>query len=222
MPLFSLLFVAFHSPFKTIEKNILSANPSEIEIIIVDNSENNEYFSNLRSWVTTLPESIQNNIIIYQAKINGGYTRGNNLAAKFATGDYLLIINPDMALGPDFFHYAKNIIKQKGWKIISPKIYFDLNSKLLQSTFMKFEKHMPGSTFVPVGLNTIDNGDYNAYYETFFATGGCLLIERELFNQLHGFDESYFMYAERNRFMLPSSDIKYQGSILPSISCSAS
>lgn len=196
MPFFSILIVLFNNEFDIIEKNLQNLAFDDYEVIMIDNTENDVYFDKLKQWTLKLPPETRRKIILHQAPFNGGYTRGNNIAFTKSSGNYLLILNPDMELGPNFLGLAENIIKRKPWKIICPKTYYDFTSKIFQSTFFRLRKYTILHTFNPIGLNQKDIGQFNAYYESFYASGGCFLIARDLFKELHGFDERYFMYNE--------------------------
>jgi len=196
MPIFSILIVLYRGTLDIVEKNIRNINFSDYEVILVDNSESDIYFSELKHWIETLPKDLRHKVKAYQADYNGGYTRGNNLAANQASGNYLLFLNPDMEVAPNYLLEAEKLVKTKSWSIICPKIYYDLNLKLLQTAFITISKHSPLSLFILQGLNKIDTGQFDTYFESYFAPGGCFLIKRQLFEKLQGFDENYFMYTE--------------------------
>lgn len=195
MPLFSMLVVLFRGSVKILEKNLKHIDFDDLEIIIVDNSESDEYFNHLLAWVKNLPAQLQKKIKLYQARYNGGYTRGNNLAFLLSTGKYLLILNPDAELGPQFFSTAKMVFEKTNWAIIQPKIYENLEEKKIDTTYIIIKKYSP-KYIVRVGRNRIDNSSFDTPHETAYAQGCCLLIRREVFQELNGFDERFFMYSE--------------------------
>jgi len=79
---------------KRVIKNVESILAQEVdfpvEIIIIDNSVSEENAQKLLE-LTKHP-----NVKVKITKENIGYIRGNNLGAKMASGDYLLIVNPDI------------------------------------------------------------------------------------------------------------------------------
>lgn len=207
MPSFSILIVLYHSPLVYIETNLRNLNFENYEVIIVDNSEDKNYFTSVMNWVSNLPPQLSRKIKLFQSPKNTGYTGGNNLAFKFSKGDYLLIINPDMELGPNFLKKAIRIINAKNWAILAPKVYLDFGTKELQMTYIRFKKFSPFAILTLNGSRRIDNGKNDAYYETFCAPGGCFIISHELFRRLKGFDRNYFMYAEE-------TDLCYRAQLL--------
>src|SRR6516225_3203608 len=73
------------------------------EVIIVDNASVDDSLESARR---IYPEAI-----IMALSSNDGFCRPNNLAAKRATGDYLVFLNNDIVLGPDFFKQLDQAIQ---------------------------------------------------------------------------------------------------------------
>ncbi len=207
MPCFSILIVLYKSPLVLIEKNLRGLDFENFEVVIVDNSEDSAYFTMVKDWLEMLPPQIRGKVKLYQSPQNKGYTGGNNLAFKHSSGKYLVIINPDMDLNSELLVRAEKILDRKSWEILAPKVYFNEKKKILQVAFVIFRKYNPLNMLKVVGLNGKDTGQYNAYYETFCAPGGCLIITRDLFKRLKGFDENYFMYTEE-------TDLCYRAQLL--------
>ncbi|OGH10224.1 MAG: hypothetical protein A2152_00940 [Candidatus Levybacteria bacterium RBG_16_35_6] len=46
------------------------------------------------------------------------------------------------------------------------------------------------------GVDLVDNGQFDKIEETSFATGCCMLIKKEVLNEVGSFDEKYFLYYE--------------------------
>ena len=66
-------------------------------------------------------------------------------------------------------------------------------------------------------FNTIekDHGQYNDVTDIFWASGACLFIRNQVFNELEGFDESFFAHMEEIDLCWRAKnlgyDIKYVG-----------
>lgn len=157
---------------------------------------NQEYFRKVKNWVQHLSQTLRKKISLVQSTYNGGYTQGNNLAFKYSSGKYLLILNPDMRIGQNFLLKAKNILEKHNWGVLGTKIYINLEQKIIQATRNDIIKYNPLILFLPRGFGEYDNGQYDRYFSTFYASGGCFIVRRDLFQKLRGFDENYFMYTE--------------------------
>ncbi|HMQ79125.1 MAG TPA: glycosyltransferase family 2 protein, partial [Ignavibacteria bacterium] len=77
--------------------SIFSASAGlKVEVIIVDN---NSFDGSVEFLKNKFPDNPQLKII--ESPINLGFAKANNLGAKEAKGDYLLILNPDTILQED-------------------------------------------------------------------------------------------------------------------------
>lgn len=164
------------------------------EIIVVDNNSNDE---SCKILLEKYPE-----VVLLQNKENVGFSKANNQGVKAATGDYVLILNPDTIIAEDtldkIFAYAK--IKQNlgvlGVKLIDGAGKFAPESKRGIPT--------PNASFNKLfGISSKRTGKYYATYldenESGIikvASGAFMFIKRTVFNEVKGFNEDYFMYGE--------------------------
>lgn len=138
---------------------------------------------------------------------NVGFARANNIAAKRANGDMLLLLNPDTIITGDAvesllrFAAAHHDAGIWGGRTLFP------DGTLNPSSCWRFMS-LPSIFSQAVGLAALFRGsgvfNREAYggwarddvREVDFVTGCFLLIRRQLWQDLGGFDETFFMYAE--------------------------
>lgn len=123
---------------------------------------------------------------------NHGFAAGNNIAAERATGEWVGFLNNDMFVPPDWLRQLVDPLETR------PDIAC-LSSRIL---------NWDGSAidFVGGGVNFQGHGYQVAYggaptlpdhdRRVLFACGGAMLVRRELFFELDGFDPSYFAFFE--------------------------
>ncbi len=170
-----------------------------IEIIIVDNNS----FDG-----TSLSVKNQHPDIHYiQNQQNIGFGKGINQAAKKSVGEYLFILNPDTIIQEDtiekLVHY---LVKNPQVGMVGPKV---LNAD--GSLQLACKRSIPNiSVSLPkmLGLSKLfpNNkwaGKYNLTYlgenqthSVDAISGSAMVIKKSIFDQLNGFDESFFMYGE--------------------------
>lgn len=169
-------------------KNLTYPN---FEIILVDNNS-----------ATDLGQYVKQaylNIKLVKNKENLGYAYANNIGAKYANGKYILFLNDDTKVKPDFLEPL--IAKMEN----NPSIGI-VQSKLLQ---MNEEKKFDiiGGYLTRIGfLRPIclegeeDKGQYDKIEEIFSPRGASIMTNRDLFNELGGFDNDFFAYFEETDF----------------------
>lgn len=197
MPLFSVIVVLFYSPLDVTARNLesLERHAGLVEVLLVDNSNDSAYLKQVRQWLDGMSPKIREFTRIQPTGKNLGYAGGNNYGVAHASGKYLVILNPDMELGPQFIDRAKELVQDRAGHILSPKIYVSKSPRVIQSTYTVFN---PRSLFYMKypGQDAIDTGIYDAPRVSAYPPGGCFLITRALFARLGGFDTSFFMYSE--------------------------
>ena len=109
-------------------KSIFSASSNlKVEVIVVDN---NSFDGSVEFLKQKFPGNAQLKII--ESPINLGFAKANNLGAKEAKGEYLLILNPDTILQEDTlersleFYKANKEIGALTCKLILPNGKLDL------------------------------------------------------------------------------------------------
>lgn len=158
-----------------LQKNI------ELEVIVVDNAS-------LDDSVELISEEFGNEIKLIKSQENIGFGRANNLAASKATGDFLLILNPDTTIQDSLalFNLINFLEGHPEMGIVGPLV----------------EEPRKGKNVLP--RYTYPCSRYLKYTHTFkdlpgaiaWILGACMLIRRELFEEISGFDPDYFLYGE--------------------------
>lgn len=169
------------------------------EVIIVDNSEN----KNLQKPLLT--KNYKNLQYISSPK-NLGYGGGMNLGAKYSKGEYLFILNPDVVFNNDIISsLISKFKKHKRTGIISPLLYTTNNvimeqgareltplRALIKLSFI--EKLFPNN---PISKDYwVKEWKDNSLKEVDSVPGTALIIKKQLFDEVRGFDENFFLYFE--------------------------
>ncbi|SIR29117.1 glycosyltransferase family 2 protein [Maribacter ulvicola] len=138
---------------------------------------------------------------IIQNSENGGFTKGYNDALAHVDADIFCLLNSDVEVTPNWLTpIIETFNKVPEAAIIQPKI-LDLLKK------DHFEYAGAAGGFIdqlgyPFCRGRVfqtlekDTGQYNDISEIFWATGACMFIKKEVFQELNGFDEDYFAHQE--------------------------
>jgi GT2 family glycosyltransferase len=166
---------------------VLATVGDDCEVIVLDNASQ-DYSSFLVQEKFPEVKLIKNNR-------NEGFAGGNNRAAKIATGKYLVALNPDTVVTPNWLEallapFAEN--PQVGLttaRILMLKQPDQINT-------CGNNMHYTGVTVCRGLRQNADSNDWAFPVEVAAISGACFAIRRELWEKLGGFDETFFTYLE--------------------------
>lgn len=134
-----------------------------------------------------------------------GFAAACNFLVRKASTKYVVLLNNDVVVEKNWISEMVKIIKRN-------KNCVACQSKILSYNERKlFEYAGAGGGFIdiygfPFCRGRIfseleeDNGQYNDEIRVFWACGVCMLVDRNFFIDIGGFDEELFMYAEELDF----------------------
>ena len=165
----------------------------DADIYVADNASTDDSIAFITSNYPT--------ITVIQNKENSGYAKGYNDVLKSVDADVFCLLNSDVEVTQNWLNPIVNTFKEDtNTGIIQPKL-LDYNKKDC------FEYAGAAGGFIDKYgypycrgriFNTVekDLGQYNDSTEIFWASGACMFIKRDIFKELHGFDELYFAHME--------------------------
>jgi len=165
------------------------------EIIIVDNGSTDGTVEYLRQ---------QSDIQLIELSHNTGFCAAHNKAISIASGQYILVLNPDIFMTPTFLAYmVKAIELDENIGQVSGKLYRVYTpdeieqSKIIDSTGLYFT---PNQRHRDRGAGEIDKGQYDAIEFIFGVSGAAALYRYEALEDVmvqgEYFDEDFFSYRE--------------------------
>jgi GT2 family glycosyltransferase len=134
---------------------------------------------------------------LIHAKINHGFAQGNNNAVGYLQGyDWIFLLNPDAKLEANALsHLIEACSQNTEYSAIGPSLVAWPKTSHLDGMGDRF--HASGFAWRDAfGLSTSFIHKDMKPYETFAVSGAALLIRRDLFEALGGFDEDFFCYQE--------------------------
>lgn len=196
LPFVSILVLNYNNKkwLKNCLKSLASLKypKSKYEVIMADNGSTDDSIQFVKKhfpWV---------NIVRFDK--NYGFAEGNNRAARYAKGEYIAFLNPDTKVDKNWIIESVKVVHGNP-KIAccGGKVLFFNQRDVIQNAGHKF-------TLIGFGY-PIGFGEKNcSYFEferlTAFASGCSVIIKKETFFEVGGFDSDYFMYVEEADFGL--------------------
>lgn len=213
---------------RSVQKALNHMNPEfSGEIIVIDNHSSDDSCQMMKK---LFPE-----ILLIENNENVGFTKGNNIGVASAKGEYICILNPDTVVAEDTF---SKLLQEENWisntGIIGCKLIDGVGKFLPESKrgvptpWVSFTKIFGLYQFFP------KSKWFNQYYaqhvsendsgEVAILVGAFMMMKRDLYLKIGGFDEACFMYSDdidlsyrvlqegyKNRYVPTTTIIHYKG-----------
>lgn len=183
LPTVSVLIVNYNSGAyaATCIDSLMQQQGVLLDMIVVDNASQDHSVKLLQ---TKLNAKVQ----LIQSAENLGFGRANNLAATKATGEYLLLLNPDTELHDKqtIQRLIAALVNDATLGLIAPLIDEPIKNKQVLARYrypaQQSLKHTQTLANLPGRIAWV--------------LGACMLTKRHIYEAIGGFDEDYFLYGE--------------------------
>ncbi len=190
----SIVIVTYNSE-ATIYNCLSSVFSSSLksEVIVVDNNSTD----NTVEVINKFP-----NVKLIQNKKNFGFGKANNLGVKASNGNYIFFLNPDCVVEKDSVEKLAGFLeKNSETAVVGPKLINQDES--IQREISPFPTVL-SEILVLLRLHRIglfkksvySDYDYGKTQSTEHLMGAALMVKRNVFEKLDGFDEKFFLWFE--------------------------
>ena len=145
-------------------------------------------------------------VTVIRAPRNGGFSYGCNLGAADAAAPYLLFLNPDARIDADALTGLIDVLRANpDTGLVGPRILDDdgslspslrrfprLRSTYAQALFLHRVWPLASWTDELIRDETV----YAVAGTAEWVSGACMLVRRDAYEQIGGFDERFFLYCE--------------------------
>ena len=207
--------VLFHSPLEHLQAlvdsliaSLVKAQLSAVGFVCVDHSENPDYAAKCQAVLANYDQHEAICIRFVTAGTNAGYGAGHNCAMAEIHSRYHLILNPDVEINSAAVGQALETFRSHGdLALLAPTGFSSTGepeflSKAYPSVWVlglrafapKWMKAMCQSALSRYEMR--DLGGAGLLRPVTLASGCCMWVRRDLFDQVGGFDEGFFLYFE--------------------------
>jgi len=169
--------------------SVLKTDYDPFEVIVVDNGSRDGSLETVSKF-----QAIDKRVKLVRNSSNLGFCIANNIGASHARGDYLLFLNNDIAVEPNWLRELVNVVDgSSSIAAAQPKMLMMDEPTIIDST---------GGLLTPYGtiynreMLSKDEASSATQSEVLVATGAAMLVRRDIFFKLGKFDPRYFIYNE--------------------------
>lgn len=164
-----------------------------VDIYVADNASTDNSLSLIEEQFPTVKTLLLDN--------NYGFAGGYNKALAQIKADYFVLLNSDVEVTENWLQPLLNYMNENAdVAACQPKIKSFYNRDYFEHAgasggFIDY-LGFPFCRGRVVGTAEMDRGQYDTVIDVFWATGACLLIRSELYNQVGGLDDEFFAHME--------------------------
>ena len=165
--------------------SVFKSTYTNFEVLVVDNiSTDNSHIVCKKKF---------EKIHLIENKENLGYCEGNNVGIRNANGEFVVILNPDTIVEPNWLNHLMSAYNEFGEGLYQPK-FFSLNEKLvLQSTGNML--HIFGFGFAR-DKGKADDEKIKSVEKINYASGTCLFTSKIVLDKIGLLDPFLFLYHD--------------------------
>lgn len=181
-----------------------AASRTVLQVVIVDNASDDH--------VGDAVKDRHPDVLVVERRVNAGFGRSHNLAASHARGRYLLVLNPDTVLEPGAIDAMVEFADDRAAEsrpvgVVAPLLLNpDGTDQMTARSFPTasagvFGRRSPLTRWFPNNpwsrrFLRADQVDRSRPWTVDWVSGAAMMIPRDLFESIGGFDPEFFMHFE--------------------------
>ena len=157
-----------------------------LEVVVVDNASGDDSLEKLR------PRA--GDITLVESDENVGFAGGCNLGVQSVTGEIVAFLNNDAKPDPDWLvHAVAGFDSSPRVGAVASRV-LDWDGKTIDYAGAGLTWY--GMGYRPLSAHAADRKKEASAGPVLFGTGSAMLVRRDVFDELGGFDEDFFMFFE--------------------------
>ncbi len=166
-------------------ESVFRTSYDNIEVIVVDNASKDQSHKKCKEKF--------DKIKLIENKQNLGYCEGNNVGIREASGEFIVILNPDTTVDRNWIIELISAYRKYGEGLYQPKIISLYEENILQSTGNMI--HLFGFGFAR-DKGIPDISQQKEIERIGYASGTCLFTSQQVIKKIGLFDSFLFLYHD--------------------------
>lgn len=160
---------------------LLAQADQSVEVMVVDNASIDSSVSLIRQY--------ESKVRLIQNDFNFGFSGGNNIGLKAATGEVLILLNQDTIIQPQYLSIIAETCRNKGIGIVGCKALYP-DGQTIQHAGGEIMK--PSAFTRHFGQHKKNTTTNEELMDVDYVTGAALAIQRETYHRIGGLDEGFY------------------------------
>jgi GT2 family glycosyltransferase len=191
-PLVSIIIVNYNGKrfLKECLSTVLESKYPNFEVIFVDNGSSDKSLDFVSS------EFTKNKCLkIISNSRNLGFGPANNVGFKHAKGEYIVFLNNDTSVEPEWLAILVEAIESDETIGLASSMLLNFDGRTIQSAGILKCDYITPSIWLDMGKDYFKEV-YPKVFEVSSAIGAAMIAKREFLMQIGGFDPKYFYYYD--------------------------
>jgi GT2 family glycosyltransferase len=191
-PLVSIIIVNFNGKryLKECLSTVLETNYPNFEVIFVDNSSTDKSLDFVRSKFS------ENSCLkLIRNSENLGFGPANNVGFKIAKGDYIVFLNNDTSVEPEWLATLVDTLEKDETIGLASSLFLNMDGQTVQTAgTLKCDYMLPGY-WIKMNKNYF-NETFPKVFEISSVMGAAMIAKRKFLEEIGVFDPKYFYYYD--------------------------
>ena len=186
-PLVSIIILNYNAGKLLLEcvESVFNTNYTNFEVLVIDNASSDNSHKICK-------EKFER-IYLIENKTNLGYCEGNNVGVQKASGEFIVILNPDTVVDSNWLNDLIVAYYIYGDGIYQPKFLTTTDHKILMSTGNMIQLFGFGFSR---GKGQVDTKQFEKIEKIGYASGTCIFTTKKIFLKIGMFDPFLFAYHD--------------------------
>lgn len=191
-PLVSIIILNYNGQ-RYLEKclsSVLETTYPRFEIVLVDNASTDGSL-----YIAQRASAKYKRIKILKNDKNLGYGPGNNVGFRHATGEYIVFLNNDTTVDPNWLTVLMNVMESDSTIGLAQSLVLNMDSQRVQSAGFLLGDYIVFLSSILEKRKPEDN-QLPDVFEISYAQGTSMMIKRDLIREIGLFDPKYFWFYD--------------------------